>query len=50
MESVINVYKILVGMSVGKTALGRPSCGEEDNIKVDLQEMEYENVGWIHVA
>ena len=33
------VYRILVGKPVGKTQLGRPRRGWEDNIKMDLQEV-----------
>jgi hypothetical protein len=36
-------YRILVGKTVGKRPLGRPRHIWEDNIKVDLQEVE-----WVH--
>jgi len=36
-----SVYRVLVGRSEEKKALGRPRCGWEDIIKIDLQE-----VGW----
>jgi hypothetical protein len=34
-----DVYRVLVGKPEGKRLLGRPSCGWEDNIKIDLHEM-----------
>ena len=35
------VYRVLVGKSEGKKLLGRPRRRWEDNIKMDLQEMEW---------
>jgi hypothetical protein len=35
------VYMILVGKREGKRPLGRPRHRWEDNIKMDLQEMEW---------
>jgi len=35
------VYRLLVGKPEGKRPLGRPTCGWEDNIKMDLQEVGY---------
>ena len=32
-------YRILVGKPKGKRPLGRPRCGWEDNIKMDLREL-----------
>jgi hypothetical protein len=32
-----DVYRVLVGEREGKTPLGRPRRGWEDNIKMDLQ-------------
>jgi hypothetical protein len=32
-------YRILVGKPDGKSALGRPRCRWEDNIKMDLKGM-----------
>jgi hypothetical protein len=32
-----------------KIPLGRPWCRWEDNIKVDLREMGWEVVGWMHL-
>jgi hypothetical protein len=36
--NMINVYKIVVGKSVGKRSFGNPRHTWEDNIKVDLRE------------
>jgi hypothetical protein len=33
------VYRVLVGILEGKRPLGRPRCGWEDNIKIDLQKV-----------
>jgi hypothetical protein len=37
-------------LSDGNRTLVRPRCRWEDNIKMDLREIELENVDWIHVA
>jgi len=36
-----------MGKLEGKTPLGRPRRGWEDNIKIDLQEVGYGDVDWI---
>jgi hypothetical protein len=36
------VYRVLVGKPEGKRPLGRPRRRWEDNIKMDLQEVEWE--------
>ena len=41
------VYGVLVGKPEGKKPLGRPRRGWEDNIKMDLQEMEWMGMDWI---
>jgi len=43
------VYRVLVGRSDGKIPLGRPSPRWEDNIKMDLQEVEW-GIEWIVLA
>jgi hypothetical protein len=40
----------LVGKPVGKEPLGRPRRRWEDNIKMDLREVGWEDVDWMHVA
>jgi hypothetical protein len=41
---VRNLYKILLGTPAWKRQLGRYTCRMEDNIKVDLKEIECEDV------
>jgi hypothetical protein len=42
-------YRILVGRSEGRRPFGRPRRRWEDNIKVDLQEVEW-SMDWIELA
>jgi hypothetical protein len=41
---------ILVGRPKGRRPLGRPRRRWEDNIKLDLGEIEFGDVDWIHLA
>jgi hypothetical protein len=50
MGEMINVCKILVGKSEGKRPLGRPRRIWEDNIKMDVKDIGWEGVDWIHLA
>jgi len=43
-------YKILVGKPEGKRPLGRPRRRWEDNIRMDLKELGWEGVDWMHLA
>jgi hypothetical protein len=45
-----NVYSISVGKPEGKRPHGRPRSRWEDNIKIDLKEIGYVGVDWIHLA
>jgi hypothetical protein len=45
----LDAYKILVGKPEGKGPLGRPNRKSEDNIKMDLREIGWRDVGWMHV-
>ncbi|KAJ4429461.1 hypothetical protein ANN_21630 [Periplaneta americana] len=45
-----SVYKVLVGRPEGKRPLGRPRRRWEDNIKMDLREMGYDDREWINLA
>jgi hypothetical protein len=45
-----NAYRILVGKPEGKRPLGRPRRRWEDNIKMDLREIGWGGMEWIHVA
>jgi hypothetical protein len=40
----------LVGNPEVKKPLGRPRSRWEDNIKMDLEEVGWEGVDWIHLA
>jgi hypothetical protein len=40
----------LVGRPEGRRPLGRPGRRWEDNIKMDLREIEFGDVDWIHLA
>jgi hypothetical protein len=50
MEEITSVHKILFGKSKGKRPLGRPRCGQGDNIKMDLREIVWSGVHYIHLA
>jgi hypothetical protein len=43
-------YRILVGRPEGKRPLERPRHRWEDNIKMDLQEVEWGCMDWIDMA
>jgi hypothetical protein len=45
-----NVYRDLVGKPEGKIPLERPRCRWEDGIKMDLREIGWGGVEWIHLA
>jgi hypothetical protein len=45
-----NVYRVLVGKTEGKRPLGRPRRRWEDGIKMDLGEIGWGGVEWIHLA
>jgi hypothetical protein len=44
------VYSILVGRSEGKRPLGRHRRRWEDNIKMDLREIGFDEANWIQLA
>jgi hypothetical protein len=50
MGSMRNVYNILGPKREEKRPLGRPRCRWKDNIRMDLREIEWEDVDWMHVA
>jgi hypothetical protein len=50
MGDMRNAYKILVGKPEGKRPLGRRRCRREDNTKIYVKEIVYENVDWLHLA
>ncbi|KAJ4429806.1 hypothetical protein ANN_22010 [Periplaneta americana] len=45
-----NAYRVLVGRPEGKRPLGRPRRRWEDNIKMDLREVGYDDGDWIDLA
>jgi hypothetical protein len=50
MEEMRNAYNILVGNPEGKRPLGRPARRRKDNIRVDVREIGWEGVNWMHLA
>jgi hypothetical protein len=44
-----NAYKILAGKFESKRTLGGPKCRWEHNIGMDLVEIGWEGVDWIHL-
>jgi len=44
------LYRVLVWKPERKRPLGRSRCRWEDNIKMDLQEVEYGSMDWIEVT
>ncbi|KAJ4428359.1 hypothetical protein ANN_24378 [Periplaneta americana] len=50
MGESINAYRVLVGRPERKRPLRRPRRRWEDNIKMDLREVEYDNKEWINLA
>ncbi|KAJ4442551.1 hypothetical protein ANN_04138 [Periplaneta americana] len=45
-----NAYRVLVGRPEGKRPLGRPRRRWEDNIKMDLREVGYDDRDWVNLA
>jgi hypothetical protein len=50
MGEVRGAYNILVGRPERRRPLGRPRCRWEDNIMMDLREIGFRDVDWIHWA
>ncbi|KAJ4431766.1 hypothetical protein ANN_20371 [Periplaneta americana] len=50
MDESTNAYRVLVGRPKGKRPLGRPRRRWEDNIKMDLREVGYDDRDWINLA
>jgi hypothetical protein len=44
------VYKVLVGRPEGKRQLRRLRHRWEDGIKMDLREIGWEGIGWMHLV
>jgi hypothetical protein len=47
---VRGAYNILVGRPEGMRPLGKPRRRWDDNIKMDLGQIGFEDVDWIHLA
>jgi hypothetical protein len=45
-----SIYRVLMGNPHGKRPLGIPKRIWEDNIKIDLQEVEWRDMDWIYLA
>jgi hypothetical protein len=45
-----NAKRILVGKPEGNRPLRRPKCRGENNVKMDLREIEWGDMDWIHLA
>jgi hypothetical protein len=45
-----NAYKVVVGKPEGKRPLGRPSRRWKYNVKMDLREIWWDVVGWMHLT
>jgi len=50
MGDMRNAHNILIGKPEGKRPLGRPRSRWEGNIGMDLREIGWESVDWIHLA
>jgi hypothetical protein len=50
MGEMENSYRILVGEHEGKIPLGKPRYMWDDDIKMDLKEINFGGVDWIHLA
>jgi hypothetical protein len=42
--------QILIGKTEGKWLIRKPKCSWEDAIKVDLKEIEWEDMEWIQLS
>jgi hypothetical protein len=45
-----NVYRVLVGKPEGKRPIWRPRRRWKDGVKMDLREIGWGDVEWIHLA
>jgi hypothetical protein len=45
-----NAYRILVGKPEGKSPLGKPKSRWLDNIAMDLREIGWDCMNWIHLT
>jgi hypothetical protein len=45
-----NPYKVLVGKPEGKRPVGKPRHRWENNIKMELREIRWGGIYWIHIG
>jgi hypothetical protein len=45
-----NAYRVLIGKPEGKRQLRRPRRRRVDDIKMDIREIGWGDVDWIHLA
>jgi hypothetical protein len=45
-----NAYRLLVGKPEGKRLLGRPRRRWVDNMRIDLEEVVWDDMDWIDLA
>jgi hypothetical protein len=50
MGEMRNAYKIFPGNPEGKRPLRRPKCRGGNNVRMNLREVDWEGVDWIHLA
>jgi hypothetical protein len=50
MWEMSNANRLLVGKPEGKIPLGRPRCRWVNNIRMDLEEVGWDDVDWIGLA
>jgi hypothetical protein len=50
MGEIRNAYKISVGKPQATRPLGTPRCRWDDNIRMDLREITWKGVDWMHLA
>jgi hypothetical protein len=50
MGEIRSAYKILVGNLKGKRPLERPGRRLEENIRIDVRDIGWERVNWMHLS
>jgi hypothetical protein len=50
MGEMSNAYSVLVGKLKEKTSFRKPRYQWEDNIRMDLREIVWEGVDWMHLV
>jgi len=47
---LVGLFRVLIGKPQGKRPLGKSGRIREHNVTIDLREIEWEGVDWIHMA